>query len=135
MSNQKNISIETVVIIGGIILMFPLLKGLFSVSTVVSDVLRAPGRLIDKLNQDMDDAINAEVYKLLKKIVERHVYDPNDIDDIGLMRIIKETQHPYNARALINTWKAPKGMMLLMNAIRENLYRKSISDILTWVNF
>lgn len=129
-AKRTDISLNTVLIIGGIILAWPLIAGLFSFAQTAGGILSFPGRLANALNKEFDENIKDLVFSALTDMAKKTIYDPADPRHAAIMRELKEMN---DARAdyIIKEWKKEgKGFNRLFAAMTLNTAMKKVNDYL-----
>lgn len=129
-ASKSNINLSTVLIIGGVILAWPLIAGLFSIAQTAGGILSFPGRLADALNREIDENIKDLVFSSLTDIAKKTIYDPADPRHAAIMRELKQMN---DARAdhIIKEWKKEgKGFNRLFAAMTLNAATKKVNDYL-----
>ena len=126
---KQNINPTTILIIGGAIVLWPVIKGLFSAVGIVGDIVQAPGKIIDALNNSQDQAILDILYRKFITTAKNTVYDPNNSNDRKLMEILLHS--PFAERDQIaEEWKRPKGINFLQQGTLKAALANSLNKLL-----
>lgn len=87
--SASNIDLKPVLYVGGFLLMYPLIKSVFTLFGLGVDILSAPGKLADYLNKQTDKQIHDLVYEVLWKMARNSNYDSKNTKDVAMLREIK----------------------------------------------
>lgn len=129
-AKNNDININTVLLIGGAVLLWPVISGLLSLSNFAGGILSAPGKFADAMNREIDEAIKDGVYSQLLKIAKTTVYDTSNPAHKKLMDELRKT-NDIRAAQIIAEWKREgKGFDRLFAAMTLNAAMKKINDFL-----
>ena len=129
-AKNNDININTVLLIGGAVLLWPVISGLLSLSSFAGGILSAPGKFADAMNRELDKAIKDGVYSQLLKIAKTTIYDAGNPVHKKLMDELRNT-NDIRAAQIIAEWKREgKGFDRLFAAMTLNAAMKKINDFL-----
>lgn len=106
---KNDINLNTVLLIGAGIIVYPILKGLLSAANVVSDVLSVPGDIATELNRQFNQEADRLAYEVMYNHVLLYDFDPNNATDVAELAKLKSANWltAGQKQTLINVWKMP----------------------------
>lgn len=133
-AKSNDINLNTVLLIGGAIILFPIISGLLSFTNFAGGILSIPGRFVNAMNRETDERIKSLVYSVLMDMAKKTMYDPQNE---GHKRIMQELRNDRDIRAaqIIAEWTRPgKGFNRLFAAMTLNTAMNKINNFLKrWI--
>ena len=128
MAKKREDNSKLILIGAGIIIAWPLIKGILSLFNIAGSVLALPGDLARALKQAAGGIVEDQVYDQVYSIVSQFTYNPNEDRAVYLMKFLEESDIR-NKNYLIDLFKQQKneGVNALVRGAR-------MAVVLTYVN-
>lgn len=127
--SKSNINPTWILLGFGVVLAWPLIKAAFGLTNLAGDILSAPADLARALNEETDNAIKEEIYKLINGYVSTHTYKPGDPESEYWMDFLSKSNDP-NKNYFITKFREKKGISLILAGATYALAIHKINEFL-----